>query len=244
VRSAVDLGHNLGMTVVAEGVQDSIARSELTDMGCDLVQGYQICRPIPAKELEQWIETYLVTNSSPPPSVHGHEKVPGRGQVEVEVPVDGQLKSPSLVRRVGPERAVRAVTWPVSKLSGRSSGNSCSRRLSRACERWCGLVFLLVTCPTCGHGTLQLPMVRRRSTVRFRKGALGHGAFSSIQPGTLPSESATRVALMTPLRLAPSALFLEMEHCRASPAPGRGTRFALGTGIDHRPLSDLGCYAE
>jgi EAL domain-containing protein (putative c-di-GMP-specific phosphodiesterase class I) len=79
VRSAVDLGHNLGMTVVAEGVQDGIARSDLTDMGCDLVQGYQICKPIPAEELELWIESYLVTNSSPPSSVHGHEKVLGRG---------------------------------------------------------------------------------------------------------------------------------------------------------------------
>ena len=67
VRSAIDLGHNLGMIVVAEGVQDSVARSELTDMGCDLVQGYQICRPIPARELELWIDTHLMTNSSPPP---------------------------------------------------------------------------------------------------------------------------------------------------------------------------------
>ncbi len=81
VRSAVNLGHNLGMTVVAEGVQDSVARSELADMGCDLVQGYQICRPIPAQELERWIETYLVTNSSAPPPVHGHEKVPGDAQL-------------------------------------------------------------------------------------------------------------------------------------------------------------------
>jgi diguanylate cyclase (GGDEF)-like protein len=66
VRSAIDLGHNLGMTVVAEGVQDSVTRRDLTDMGCDLVQGYQICRPIPATELELWIETCLVTNPSPP----------------------------------------------------------------------------------------------------------------------------------------------------------------------------------
>ena len=49
VRSAVDLGHNLGMTVVAEGVQDATARSGLADMGCDLVQGYDICRPVPAR---------------------------------------------------------------------------------------------------------------------------------------------------------------------------------------------------
>jgi diguanylate cyclase (GGDEF)-like protein len=61
VRSAVDLGHNLGMTVVAEGVEDGMARSELAGMGCDLVQGYEICRPVPARELELWIETHSVT---------------------------------------------------------------------------------------------------------------------------------------------------------------------------------------
>jgi EAL domain-containing protein (putative c-di-GMP-specific phosphodiesterase class I) len=81
VRSAVDLGHNLGMTVVAEGVQDDAARSDLADMGCDLVQGHEICRPIPARELELWIETHLVATSSPPPSVPA-QKVPRRSQVE------------------------------------------------------------------------------------------------------------------------------------------------------------------
>jgi hypothetical protein len=73
------------MTVVAEGVQDSSTRSELADMGCDLVQGYEICKPVLARELELWIETYLVTNSSPPPSAHIHEKVPGNGQLKSSV---------------------------------------------------------------------------------------------------------------------------------------------------------------
>jgi diguanylate cyclase (GGDEF)-like protein len=95
VRSAIDLGHNLGMTVVAEGVQDSIARSDLTDMGCDLVQGYEICRPIPASELERWIETHLVSNSSPPAPVLIHEKISGPSQAE-EDPGNNQLKFPCL----------------------------------------------------------------------------------------------------------------------------------------------------
>jgi diguanylate cyclase len=81
VRSAVDLGHNLGMTVVAEGVQDAAARSDLADMGCDLVQGYEICRPVPARELELWIEAQLVAASSPPPSVPA-QKAPRRSQVK------------------------------------------------------------------------------------------------------------------------------------------------------------------
>ena len=67
VRSTIDLGHDLGMTVVAEGVEDSITRMDLAHMGCDLVQGYEICRPVSARELELWIETYPITNSSTPP---------------------------------------------------------------------------------------------------------------------------------------------------------------------------------
>ena len=66
VRSAVDLGHNLGMTVVAEGVQDGFAQRKLADMGCDLVQGYEICRPVPAKELELWIGTLGVAAGASP----------------------------------------------------------------------------------------------------------------------------------------------------------------------------------
>jgi hypothetical protein len=119
VRSAVDLGHNLGMTVVAEGVQDSITRSDLADMGCDLVQGYEICRPVPARELELWIETHLVTDSSPPPPVHGHEKVSGNGQAAEDVPGNGKLKSPSLVRRAGRERATRGGDGGRRRLSHR-----------------------------------------------------------------------------------------------------------------------------
>jgi diguanylate cyclase len=67
VRSTIDLGHDLGMTVVAEGVQDSITRNDLADMGCDLVQGYAICKPVTAGELELWIESYPVTVPAPRP---------------------------------------------------------------------------------------------------------------------------------------------------------------------------------
>ena len=78
VRSTIDLGHDLGMTVVAEGVQDGITRNDLAAMGCDLVQGYEICRPVSAGELELWIETCPVPGPAAPPSGPSPEKVLGR----------------------------------------------------------------------------------------------------------------------------------------------------------------------
>jgi len=51
VRSAIDLGHNLGLTVVAEGVEDVAALLGLREMACDHAQGYALSRPVPAAEL-------------------------------------------------------------------------------------------------------------------------------------------------------------------------------------------------
>jgi diguanylate cyclase (GGDEF)-like protein len=54
VRSVVDLGRNLGKTTVAEGVETSTAVATLTDLGCDLAQGYQISRPLPPDAFLAW----------------------------------------------------------------------------------------------------------------------------------------------------------------------------------------------
>jgi diguanylate cyclase (GGDEF)-like protein len=48
VRSTIDLARNLGLVVTAEGVEDQATRRRLADMGCDLAQGYELCRPLPA----------------------------------------------------------------------------------------------------------------------------------------------------------------------------------------------------
>jgi len=48
VRAIVDLAHNLGLSVVAEGVEDERSRQALTMMGCDSMQGYLLSRPLPA----------------------------------------------------------------------------------------------------------------------------------------------------------------------------------------------------
>jgi EAL domain-containing protein (putative c-di-GMP-specific phosphodiesterase class I) len=57
VRSAVDLGHNLGLSVVAEGVEDAPTLDVLRELGCDIAQGYYIARPMPARDLETWLST-------------------------------------------------------------------------------------------------------------------------------------------------------------------------------------------
>jgi diguanylate cyclase (GGDEF)-like protein len=55
VRSTVDLGHNLGLQVVAEGVEDQETWQELAALGCDTVQGYYLGKPMPAGELTDWL---------------------------------------------------------------------------------------------------------------------------------------------------------------------------------------------
>jgi len=55
VHSVIDLGHNLGLRVVAEGVETAEVLAHLSDRGCDLVQGYLLSRPIPLGTLAEWL---------------------------------------------------------------------------------------------------------------------------------------------------------------------------------------------
>ncbi len=55
VRSTIELGHNLGLTVVAEGVETEHELAELRRFGCDEAQGYFFARPMPAPALERWL---------------------------------------------------------------------------------------------------------------------------------------------------------------------------------------------
>ena len=56
VRSTVGLAHGLGLAVIAEGVEDAETLSLLRDLGCDTVQGYGICRPLPIEQLIAWLQ--------------------------------------------------------------------------------------------------------------------------------------------------------------------------------------------
>ncbi len=55
VRSTIDLAHNLGLSVVAEGVERQEVWSQLSHLGCDLAQGYLMARPLPATDFELWL---------------------------------------------------------------------------------------------------------------------------------------------------------------------------------------------
>jgi diguanylate cyclase len=55
VHSVVDLGHNLGLRVVAEGVETDEVLAHLLSRGCDVVQGFLLARPMPLEALVQWL---------------------------------------------------------------------------------------------------------------------------------------------------------------------------------------------
>jgi diguanylate cyclase (GGDEF)-like protein len=55
VHSTIELAHNLGLQVVGEGVEDAATLAHLTQLGCDSVQGYHICRPLPPDAFENFI---------------------------------------------------------------------------------------------------------------------------------------------------------------------------------------------
>ena len=54
VRSTIDLAHNLGLTVVAEGVESAAILPRLGELGCDEAQGYHMSKPVPLAALQEW----------------------------------------------------------------------------------------------------------------------------------------------------------------------------------------------
>ncbi len=56
VRSTIRMAHDMGLSVVAEGIEDQQTLNWLEQNGCDLAQGYFISRPLPANELKEWLQ--------------------------------------------------------------------------------------------------------------------------------------------------------------------------------------------
>ncbi|MQA37217.1 putative bifunctional diguanylate cyclase/phosphodiesterase [Rugamonas aquatica] len=75
VRSTIDLGHNMGLRVVAEGIESEAVWRLLAELGCDQGQGYFMSRPIPGDQLIAWLEKWRA-----PIAV----SVPERREIEID----------------------------------------------------------------------------------------------------------------------------------------------------------------
>lgn len=81
VRLIIELGHVLKLKVVAEGVENQETKDQLLKLGCDTVQGFFICRPIPAEELTQKLLLSLPASNGAAATSSGHtsdSKIPAR----------------------------------------------------------------------------------------------------------------------------------------------------------------------
>jgi EAL domain-containing protein (putative c-di-GMP-specific phosphodiesterase class I) len=77
VRSIIDLGTNLGLEVVAEGVENSRVWHMLRRMGCTQIQGYYLTRPIPVQEFPGWLADYRrMRGIVPGADGHAHPGLP------------------------------------------------------------------------------------------------------------------------------------------------------------------------
>jgi diguanylate cyclase (GGDEF)-like protein len=65
VRSTIDLAHNLGRQVVAEGIETKEAWDLLCVLGCDGAQGFHISRPLPSEEFGQWLKASPWSQAAP-----------------------------------------------------------------------------------------------------------------------------------------------------------------------------------
>jgi EAL domain-containing protein (putative c-di-GMP-specific phosphodiesterase class I) len=65
VRSTIELAHNMGLVVVAEGVEDEATLDHLRAAGCDAVQGYFLSRPMAATEFVAWVRGSAWTRVTP-----------------------------------------------------------------------------------------------------------------------------------------------------------------------------------
>ena len=64
VAAAIELGHNLGLDVVIEGIEDEATWNEVTKLGPDVAQGNYVGKPQIASELEGWLREAAVRGTS------------------------------------------------------------------------------------------------------------------------------------------------------------------------------------
>jgi EAL domain-containing protein (putative c-di-GMP-specific phosphodiesterase class I) len=86
VRAVIGLGHDLGLRVCAEGVEDERSWRLLEELGCDLVQGYFLARPMPAAAMTTWLSDRMagfatrLRSESPDQTADAAPRPPARNQ--------------------------------------------------------------------------------------------------------------------------------------------------------------------
>ena len=113
VRATVELGKNLGLRVVAEGVEDRETFDRLADFGCDEAQGYYISRPMPLDEFGRWLSVRT-------PEAIVHEGAAARTDVQAPgvgasprdlTPPTSSRPTPIDFPADGPSRRGEACSW-------------------------------------------------------------------------------------------------------------------------------------
>jgi diguanylate cyclase (GGDEF)-like protein/PAS domain S-box-containing protein len=97
VRAAIGLGHDLGMAVVAEGIEDVETLAEVVAAGCSLAQGYYFSPPLAADALTSWARHRFGRATAP---VLPSQRPPGT--VSAAAVVDGAAGAPDVPRRLHP----------------------------------------------------------------------------------------------------------------------------------------------
>jgi diguanylate cyclase (GGDEF)-like protein len=94
VRSTINLGHDLGLNVIAEGVEDSATLERLAVLGCDHAQGYHVSRPMAADAFATWLTT----------STHGSASIISTATPDVPAAVTRGAVDLARVTFAAPER--------------------------------------------------------------------------------------------------------------------------------------------
>ena len=63
VRSTINLAHDLGLAIIAEGVEDEPTLERLGELGCDRVQGFHLGRPMTADAFTEWMRPHRANDT-------------------------------------------------------------------------------------------------------------------------------------------------------------------------------------
>ncbi len=136
VRSIIDLGHNLGLEIVAEGAEDEVQLAALRSLGADRAQGYVISRPLPPDEFIPWLERMErgegTSGSSTVPGA-GRFAAPPEEQLTSVVAPDGSARDPETMSG---GRAAPGPAWTASPIrsGAKPSGPSVEQPAARVLE--------------------------------------------------------------------------------------------------------------